>query len=195
NKDGWAALKYPQWGHFKLGHTLPDFSNSGLITVLAEVYAAAGKTEGLTVEDVNRPETAQFLDGIEQPVVHYGSRSGFFGKKMCGNGSDYLSAAVLYENLVIESYDPRYSLPFPVVAVYPKEGTFSSDHPVGVVQRDWVTAEHKEAAAKYIDYLLAKPQQEKALKSGFRPGLESIALAAPIDKEHGVDPKEPKTEL
>jgi Ca-activated chloride channel family protein len=195
SKDGWAALKYPQWGHFKLGHTHPAFSNSGLITVLAEVYAATGKTEGLTVDDVNRPETAQFMEGIEQAVVHYGSSTGFFGKKMFTNGPEYLSAAVLYENMVIESYDPKYSLPFPVVAVYPKEGTFWSDHPVGVVQRDWVTAEHKEAAEKYIDFLLAKPQQEKALKSGFRPGLESIALAAPIDKEHGVDPAEPKVEL
>ena len=162
NKEGWASLKYPQWGQFKFGHTHPDFSNSGLITVLAEAYAGAGKTEGLTVEDVNKPQTGQFMSALERAVVHYGSSTGFFGKKMFANGPEYLSAAVLYENMVIESYLPKYKLPFPVVAIYPKEGTFWSDHPAGIVEREWVTPEHREAAQKYIDFLMAKPQQEKA---------------------------------
>src|SRR5262249_11189084 len=94
-------------------------------------------------------------------------------------------------------YGPEYKdkLPFPLVAIYPKEGTFWSDHPVGVVNRDWVTEEHKAAAKVYVDFLMKQEQQEKALKYGFRPGLESIPLAAPIDAEHGVDPKEPKVVL
>jgi Ca-activated chloride channel family protein len=41
-------------------------------------------------------------------------------------------------------------LPFPVVAIYQKEGTFWSDHPAGVVERDWVTPEHREAAKIHI---------------------------------------------
>jgi Ca-activated chloride channel family protein len=104
---------------------------------------------------------------------------------------------VLYENMVIESYGPAYKdkLPFPVVAIYPKEGTFWSDHPIAVVERDWVTADHREAAKLYVDYLLKEEQQAKAMKYGFRPGLEKLALAAPIDAEHGVDPKEPKLVL
>jgi Ca-activated chloride channel family protein len=195
NKEGWGSLKYPQWGQFKLGHTHPDYSNSGLISVLAEVYAGAGKTSDLTVADVTRPPTARFVEAIERSVVHYGSSTGFFGRKMFANGPEYLSAAVLYENMVIESYQPRYKLPFPVVALYPKEGTFWSDHPVGVVQRPWVTDEHRQAAEKYIAFLMDRPQQEKALKSGFRPGLESVPLAAPVDKGHGVDPTQPKVEL
>src|SRR5262249_31046235 len=83
-------------------------------------------------------------------------------------------------------------LPDPLVALYPKEGTFMSDHPIGVVQRDWVTADHKEAAKAYIDFLLAKPQQVKAMKHGFRPGDESISLDAPLDRAHGIDPEQPK---
>jgi Ca-activated chloride channel family protein len=47
----------------------------------------------------------------------------------------------------------------------------------------------------YISFLMDRPQQEKALKSGFRPGLESVPLAAPVDKGHGVDPTQPKVEL
>jgi Ca-activated chloride channel family protein len=191
---GWDALGYPQWGSFKFGHTHPQFSNSGLISLFAEVYAASGKTAGLTVADVNKPHTADFLAGIEKSVVHYGSSTGFFGRQMFSTGPQYLSAAVLYENMVIESYSQN-NLPFPIVAIYPKEGTFWSDHPVGIVEREWVTPEHREAAKTYIQYLLQRPQQEKAITYGFRPGAVDVPLASPIDESHGVDPKEPKTTL
>ncbi len=194
NQSGWKAYGYPQWGQFKFGHTHPQFSNSGLISLFAETYAATGKTAGLTLADVNKPHTGEFLEGIESSVVHYGSSTGFFGRKMFSAGPEYLSAAVLYENMVIESYS-QTNLPFPVVAIYPKEGTFWSDHPIGVVERPWVTPEHREAAKAYIQYLLARPQQERGIAYGFRPGAVDVPVAAPIDTVHGVDPAEPKTTL
>jgi Ca-activated chloride channel homolog len=194
NQKGWEAYGYPQWGRFKFGHTHPQFSNSGLISLFAEIYAASGKTAGLTLADVNKPHTADFLSGIEKTVVHYGSSTGFFGRQMFSSGPQYLSAAVLYESMVIESYSQN-NLPFPLVAIYPKEGTFWSDHPIGIVEREWVTPEHREAAKTYIQYLLQRPQQEKAIAYGFRPGAVDVPLASPIDEAHGVDPKEPKTTL
>ncbi len=192
--DGWASHGYPQWGKFKFGHTHPDYSNSGLIALFAEVYAGADKVAGLTTEDVRNPKTAEYLHNIEQAVVHYGRSTGFFGHKLMDNGPGYLSAAVLYENMVIESYQ-RDNLPFPIVAVYPKEGTFWCDHPASLVNASWVTAEHREAAQIYLQFLLDKPQQERALAHGFRPADVNISLAAPIDAAHGVDPDEPKTTL
>ena len=191
---GWSSHGYPQWGKFKFGHTHPEFSNSGLISLFAEAYAASGKTAGLSLKDLEKPQTKQFLSGVEQSVVHYGSSTGFFGRKMFSNGPEYLSAAVLYESMVVESRS-QTDLPMPVVAIYPKEGTFWSDHPIGVVEREWVTAEHREAAKIYIQYLLARQQQEKALQYGFRPAAVDVPLAAPLDVAHGVDPKEPKTTL
>ncbi|HWY67846.1 MAG TPA: extracellular solute-binding protein [Terriglobales bacterium] len=190
---GWAQYGFPQWGSFKFGHTHPEYSNSGLISVIAEVYAANKKTAGLTLNDVQSARTADFVRGVEHSVVHYGSSTGFFGRKMFAAGPQYLSAAVLYESMVIESYGKN--LQFPVVAIYPKEGTFWSDHPIGVVNREWVTPAHKEAAQIYTKYLLARPQQERAMTYGFRPGAVDIPLASPIDAAHGVDPKEPKTTL
>jgi len=194
SQKGWAAYGYPQWGRFKFGHTHPEFSNSGLISLFAEVYAAAGKTAGLTIADVDKPHTAEFLSGIEKSIVHYGSSTGFFGRQMFSSGPQYLSAAVLYENMVIESYS-QGQLPFPVVAIYPKEGTFWSDHPMGIVEREWVTPERREAAKIYIQFLLDKPQQQRAISYGFRPGSVDVPLAEPIDVQHGADPKEPKTTL
>ncbi|MEA3210292.1 MAG: Ca-activated chloride channel [Chthoniobacter sp.] len=192
---GWEARGFPQWGAFKFGHTHPEFSNSGLISLLAEVYAATGKTTGLTNADIARPETARFLADIERSVVHYGSSTGFFGKKMFANGPAYASAAVLYENMVIESYGRKEPLAFPIVAIYPREGTFWSDHPAGLVNREWVTPEHREAAKQYLSFLLERPQQERALQFGFRPALAEVPLAAPIDPAHGVNPREPQTTL
>ncbi|HEY5753610.1 MAG TPA: VWA domain-containing protein [Chthoniobacterales bacterium] len=193
--NAWSSKGFPQWGEFKFGHTHPEYSNSGLISLFAEVYAATGKVSGLTLGDLQTPQTAAYLSGIEQSVVHYGSSTGFFGKKMFAGGPEYLSAAVLYENMVIESYSGKYQTPFPVVAIYPKEGTFWSDHPAGIVERDWVTPEKRDAARKYIDFLLAPAQQQQALRFGFRPALAEVPLAAPIDAAHGVNPKEPQTTL
>jgi Ca-activated chloride channel family protein len=193
---GWAAHGHPEWGSFKFGHTHPDYSNSGLISLFAEVYAGAGKVKGLTADDVKEAKVGRFLEDIEGSVVHYGSSTGFFGNKMFANGPQYLSAAVLYENMVIESYGAGHpGKAFDVVALYPKEGTFWSDHPVGVVERPWVGDEHREAAKAYVKYLLDRPQQEKALAHGFRPGDVGVPLAAPIDAAHGVNPQEPKTTL
>ncbi|MGI8820113.1 MAG: hypothetical protein ACR2ID_04490 [Chthoniobacterales bacterium] len=83
---------------------------------------ATPKGSGELIDELTRPETASYLSQIEQSIVHYGSSTGFFGKKMFANGPQYLSAAVLYENMAIESYSSKYKLPFPVVAIYPKEG-------------------------------------------------------------------------
>ena len=192
---GWAARGMPQWGQFRFGHTHPQFSNSGLISLFAEVYAATGKKGGLVPADLERPEVGKFLGDIERSVVHYGSSTGFFGKKMFANGPGYISAAVLYENMVIESYSQKEPTAFPIVAIYPKEGTFWSDHPAGVVDREWVTPAHRDAARKYLDFLLAREQQEKALALGFRPALADIPLTAPLDAAHGVNAKEPQTTL
>jgi len=193
--QGWAAHGYPQWGRFKFGHTHPEFSNSGLISLFAEVYAATGKTTGLTMADVAKPETARFLSDIESSIVHYGKSTGFFGPKMFVNGPAYLSASVVYESTVIEAYSQKPAPQFPIVAIYPKEGTFWSDHPVGIVEREWVTPEHREAAKQYLAFLLDRPQQERALQFGFRPALAEVPLGGPIDAAHGVNPREPQTTL
>ena len=195
NPEGWSSLQAPQWGQFKLGHTHPEFSNSGLISILAETYAGAGKTAGLSLGDVARPEVEEFVRGIESTIVHYGASTGFFGKKMFQQGPGYLSAAVLYENMIVEANSGKYQLSFPIVAIYPKEGTFWSDHPAGVVDAEWNSLEQRRAAKRYIQFLLAPEQQRRAQTFGFRPGLVDIALASPLDKAHGVDPSEPKTTL
>jgi Ca-activated chloride channel family protein len=195
----WKQVARPQWRSFKYGHTHPEFSNSGLHALLIEAYAGLGKFENVTRRDLNDnlPMVSQYVREVENSVVHYGRSTGFLNKKMQEQGKAYLSAAILYENLVIEANqdarkkDPTISLP-QVVAIYPAEGTFPSAHPVGIVQRPWVTAGHTEAAQLYINFLLTKEIQVEAKKSGFRPSDNKIPLADLLRTELGVDPAQPK---
>ncbi|WP_394827157.1 substrate-binding domain-containing protein [Pendulispora albinea] len=190
---GWGSKGFAEWGRFKLGHTHPEFSNSGFLSVLAEAYAGAKKTRGLSRADLDNPSTRKFLESVEQTIVHYGTSTGFFTDKMIARGPAYMSATVSYENLVIESY--QKNPPQPIIAIYPKEGTFWSDHPYSILDAEWVGNEEREAAKIFLEFLKARPQQERALALGFRPGEASVPIASPIDLAHGVDPKQPQNLL
>jgi len=188
---GWGSLGRPEWGDVKLGHTHPEDSSSGLLTALAIAYAGAGTTRGLTAAQL--PKVVGFMGAVEDAVVHYGKSTGWFADKMIERGPSYLSAAVLYENLVIESY--AKTPPLPLVAIYPVEGTFWADHPFSVLDAPWVTPEQRDGAAAFLAFLKSKPAQERALALGFRPVDPAIKVGAPIDAAHGVDAKQPQTLL
>jgi Ca-activated chloride channel family protein len=192
---GWASYGNPQWGAFKFGHTHPDYSNSGLLSILAEAYAATGKVGKLTTDDINQQSTGDFVHKVESSIAHYGSSTGFFGSAMIARGPNYLSAAVVYESVVVSSYSANPKPAFPLVAIYPKEGTFLSDHPLCIPDAPWISADQKEAAGIYRDYLLTNPVQKKALNYGFRPSDNSIAINgpdSPIGAAHGADPTKPQ---
>lgn len=198
SEEGWSDYGHPEWGPFKFGHTHPAYSNSGIVSIIAETYAALGKQRGLTEADLNAPELKEFMSEVESSVIHYGTSTGFFGERMFERGPSYLSAAVLYENLIVAQEIKRIngqSSQIPVVAIYPKEGTFWTNNPYVIVNAPWVTAEQKEAAQLFETFLLDKPQQLKSLEYGFRPADPSIPLSAPLDSQHGVDPNQPQTIL
>jgi Ca-activated chloride channel family protein len=193
----WADYGHAEWGPFQFGHTHPAYSNSGITSVLATTYAATGKTRDLTVADVQQESTGEFLQAVESSIIHYGESTGFFADQMFNRGPAYLSAAVLYENLVVSSYDRQLypNTVMPVVAIYPKEGTFWSDHPYAILDAPWVSAEQRAAAERFRDFLLDRPQQELALQYGFRPADADLAIGAPIDAAHGADPGQPQNVL
>jgi Ca-activated chloride channel family protein len=191
---GWGAFGHPEWGAFKLGHTHPEFSTSGLLSVLAEAYAGAKKTRGFSKEDLANPAVGKLMSQVESSVVHYGKSTGFFADKLVARGPGYLSAAVLYENLVIESYGKPTGTP-PLVAIYPVEGTFWADHPFCILDADWVSPEEREAAGLLLTFLKRRPAQERAAALGFRPADTQIPVGPPMDAAHGADSRQPQTLL
>lgn len=196
--EGWAAYGHPEWGPFKFGHTHPAYSNSGIVSIIAETYAGLGKQHGLTENDLQSPRLKEFMSQVESSIIHYGTSTGFFAERMFERGPSYLSAAVLYENLIVAQEVKRISgqsSQVPVIAIYPKEGTFWSNHPYAILNAPWVTIEQKEAAAQFETFLLDKPQQLKSLELGFRPADPSIPLTSPLDARYGVDTTQPQTIL
>ncbi|MBL8093122.1 MAG: VWA domain-containing protein [Anaerolineales bacterium] len=196
SEAGWAAYGYPEWGRFKFGHTHPEFSNSGLSAVLAQAYAGAGNPRTLTADGLS--QAGPLMTEIQSSLIHYGTSTGFFGERMFERGPSYLSAAVLYENLVVAQESKRLagqSQQLSVVAIYPKEGTFTANHPYIVLSASWVTDEQREAAEAFEAFLLDRPQQLKALELGFRPADVGIPFTAPLDVQHGVDTSQPRNEL
>lgn len=175
---------------FRFGHTHPEFSNSGLETIIALAYAGKKTQQKLTSADLNDQATRDFINAVESSVAHYGSSTGFFGDSMFSRGPDYLTAAVVYENIVVNGYDPKnQGKGYPALkAIYPKEGTLLSDHPVCIPNASWVSADQKEAADIYRKYLLSNPVQQQALTYGFRPADTTIKITKPLDTDHGVSP-------
>ena len=196
---GWAdVFQRSTQGGFRYGQTSPESSNSGLSALVAQFYAGAEAESGrpvprLSQTKVDDPKVREFVTKVHESVIHYGRSTGFYADKMRDGGPQYADAAVIYESDVIQAnrYIREKGLGFPrLVAVYPREGTFATNHPFAIVNRDWVDEE--EGAKRYFAYLMRPQTQAKALQYGFRP---SVALDIDPDvykivwnQENGVLP-------
>jgi len=211
DQGGWGTYGHPEWGQFRLGKTNPNFSTSGLSALVAQAYAANGKTTDLSVEDLRKPSTAEFARGVESAVVHYGDitmtfLNNWFRADQRGNPYGYVSAVAVEEKSVIdynrgdpdgvlqEGEEPRPPR-IPLVAIYPEEGTLYSDNPLYVLDAPWVDEAEAEAAAAFVGFVQRPENQEKVLEFGFRPGNLDVAIDEPISAEYGVDPQQPETLL
>ena len=187
--QGWAAYGHPEWGQFKFGHTLPDISNSGLLIMTALAYDRLGLTGGLTPDLVKSDAVIGAMREVEQYTTVYAKQSENLLALMAQRGPAYLQAVNTNEAEVLKT-NAKYGslLPFPLVFIFPANGTFWAQHPYCILDADWVTEEQHEAAQLYEDYLLAPEQQALAVDKGLRPVDQAIPLHAPIALENGTDP-------
>jgi Ca-activated chloride channel family protein len=187
---GWADFGQPQWGQFKLVHTNPDFSTSGLSAVVAEYYAATGKRSGLTERDVAGSQARREVRALERSIVHYGDTTLFVADQMRAQGPGYASAVAMEEATLLEFNRNRAGQP-KLVALYPRDGTFYSDNPFMVLDGDWVTPERRRGAEALLRFLQEEISPAVAAKGGFRPADLDAAPVAPITTANGVDPAQP----
>ncbi|MEX2253287.1 MAG: VWA domain-containing protein [Thermoleophilaceae bacterium] len=191
---GWAAFGKPEFGPFKLVHTNPDFSTSGLSAVVAEYYATTGKNEGLKESDVTARRARDTVRAIERSIVHYGDTTLFIAEQMKKRGPGYASAVAMEEATLLDFNRTRGSQP-KLVALYPPEGTFYSDNPFIVLDAPWVSPEEKQGAEIFQRFLAKEVTPEQAAKAGFRPADTGTAPVEPITKANGADPKQPRRVL
>jgi Ca-activated chloride channel homolog len=187
--QGWGAYGHPEYGQFKLVHTNPDFSTSGLLAVVAEYYAATGKKEGLQAKDIVAARS-QVRD-IERSIVHYGDTTLFIADQMRKSGLGYASAVAMGEETLVDFNQHRNGQP-KLVGIYPSEGTFYNDNPYLALKASWVTPEQSAGAASFGRYLADRIDPETAAKGGFRPADLRAKPRAPLTAQNGVDPDQPE---
>jgi Ca-activated chloride channel homolog len=191
---GWGRFGRPEFGEFKLVHTNPDYSTSGLSAVVAEYYAATGKKEGLTIADVRAPATRRQVRAIERSIVHYGDTTLFIADQLRERGLGYASAVAMEEATLLAFNEDRGDQPR-LVAIYPEEGTFFSDNPFIVLDAPWVSPQQREGALAFQRFLADEITPEVAAEGGFRPADFEAKPVAPVDAEHGADPSQPERVL
>jgi Ca-activated chloride channel homolog len=191
---GWADFGRPEFGAFKLVHTSPDFSTSGLSAVVAEYYAATGKKEGLTEKDIAAGPARKRVRDIERSIVHYGDTTLFIANQLKKEGPGYASAVAMEEVTLLDFNRTRGDRD-KLVAIYPEEGTFDSDSPFFTLKGPWVTAAQASGAKAFQKYLAEEITPAVAARSGFRPADRETAPVAPITAANGADPKQPERVL
>lgn len=208
-ETGWGSFGHPEWGRFLLGKTNPNFSHAGLEGTVATYFAAVGRTSGLTEADVRAAATRTFVAGVEQSVIRYGDttvsfQTDWLRADQAGQAMSYISALVTEENLVV-SYnegnptgDPALAgkgtpPTVPLVAIYPKEGTFVADHPFAALSAPWVTPAKRAAAQAFADYLRSAPVQQRWQDNHFRDAAGRPAAGLTV--ADGVLPAEPRAVL
>lgn len=173
-------------------------SASGLLATLAEFYAGAGKTRGLTIEDVTAQDTLDYVAELEKTVRYYGEgNEPALIEQALAEGPDFLDAFVVQEQMV-SYFNTRRQGQERLVALYPAEGTLWEDHPLALLETAELTPYHRQVFALFREYLLSTEAQQLILRHGYRPADLYTPLDAPespLTAENGVDPSEPKTTL
>jgi Ca-activated chloride channel family protein len=199
--NGWQDYGIPNGRRtVYYGHTDPLVSSTALSTLIAEFYASArqnGFTERrLTINQVRDPDVQAGVRQIEALIRHYSTRTTEF-REYIAQGPDYVDFVALEENdlIYINRGLTQYQPPERLVALYPKEGTFWHEHPMGIVNADWTTPEQRQAAEAFVDYVLTTEVQTLIMAQGFRPANPDVELGFPFVDENGVDPSQPRTVL
>lgn len=200
---GWQEIqrKATEDPDFKWSH--PSTSNaSGLLATLAEFYAGAGLTRGLTEEAATAQSTLDYVRAVEATVRFYGEGEEVIVAQLAEDGRDFLDAFVAQERVVIEwnRTQPGEAL----VALYPAEGTLWADHPLALLElgaqgNERATTENQRLTFRAFAAFLTEGEAQTALlEAGYRPADLSIPLdgaGSPFANTDTVDWRQPQTTL
>ncbi len=186
--------------NFKWNH--PSTNNaSGMLATLAEFYAGAGLTRGLTPEAATAQSTLNYVRAVEATIRFYGEGEQVIVQRLAAEGRNFLDAFVAQEQVVIAWNQGSHSER--LVAIYPAEGTLWADHPLALLElgangETPLTANQRRTYQALASFLLAPGAQQQLLLAGYRPADLDIALDAPpspFANTDAVDWREPQTTL
>jgi hypothetical protein len=184
-KGGWDAIaKKPEWGLFKFGHTHPNQSNSGLVTLVLMAYHHSGKSRGLVLADILDVKFQEWMGEFERAVTGLSNSTGNMMREMVLKGPSSYDAVFVYENVAIDYLENAEGRWGELRISYPKLNLWN-ENPYYILNAPWATPEQRKAAEAFLNFLLTEPIQKEALVHGFRPGNPSIAIrtaASPFTK-------------
>lgn len=199
---GWGEIqrRATQDSNFKWNHPSTQHA-AGLLATLAEFYAGAGLTRGLTEEIATQPEVLDYVRSVEATVRFYGEGETVIVERLAQEGRNFLDAFVAQEQTVIQWNNARRGNP--LVAIYPAEGTLWTDHPLALLELSGntalsVTNNQRLAFRAFADFLTGEESQRAFLAAGYRPADLSIELDAsgsPFANTNAVDWRQPNTTL
>ncbi len=201
---GWQTIqrKATEDKNFKWNH--PNTANaSGLLATLAEFYAGAGITRGLTEEAATNQRTLDYVRAVEATVRFYGEGEEVVLQRLASEGRSFLDAFVAQERVVID-WNRKHSQGERLVAIYPAEGTLWTDHPLALLelsqsgQEQAVTENQRLTYQAFANYLATPEAQTQLLNAGYRPADLSVDLSAsgsPFANTDAVDWRQPQTTL
>lgn len=181
NADGWDALGgEEEWGFFKLAISNPRKNVSGL----GAMVAAAGEFYDQTSISTDEVNSNDFQDWLAEIMGSMSDLSGgtytvqdlaLFGYTT-GDAGQLLESDLL---LNMEGIQTRWADPLRIV--YPKYVTWF-DFPFTVWIGPETTADQKNAALVFEEFLLSDPIQERGLAYGLRP----VSPNVPVDGEDSL---------
>ena len=195
---GWADLLERAQGDadFKWSHAATN-SASGLLATLAQFYAGAGITRGLTEDIARSQDVTDYVGTIQKTVRFYGEGEWAVIQRVLAQGNSFLDAFVVQEQLVVY-FNHQAGRPGQLVAIYPAEGTLWEDHPLALVESSALTPLDRDTYRALREYLTSAAVQQRVLQAGYRPADLSIPIDgpdSPINAANGADPAQPQTTL
>ncbi len=203
NPVGWAEIqrKATSDSTFKWNHPNTQHA-AGLLATLAEFYAGAGLTRGLTAEIANQQSVLDYVRDVEATVRFYGEGEDVIVQRLEEEGRSFLDAFVAQEQTVIR-WNDSHSSGDRLIALYPKEGTLWTDHPLALLElsapgETAVTDNQRRTFQAFGEFLLSNESQQAFLAAGYRPadvGIDLTTAGSPFAGSDAVDPSQPKTTL
>jgi Ca-activated chloride channel family protein len=199
---GWQDIQRQATANkdFKWNH--PSTNNaSGLLATLAEFYAGAGLTRGLTEEAATAQSTIDYVRNVESTVRFYGEGEQVIAERLAQEGRSFLDAFVGQEQVVIDWNKNKRGEP--LVAIYPAEGTLWTDHPLALLElggadEQAVTENQRLTYQALASFLTSPEAQKQLLDAGYRPADLSLRLdtaGSPFADSTYVDWRQPQTTL
>ncbi len=176
---GWGTIAgKAEWGFFKFGHTNPNESNSGLLSLALMAHHFHDTTRPLAMADIVDPAFQQWLRKIEGSVSGLSNSTGNMMRDMVLKGPASFDAIFVYENVAIDYLKNAEGRWGSLQVVYPRINLWN-DNPYYIIDADWTSKDERQAAQTFLDFLMSERVQQQSLVHGFRPGNPSIPIKEP----------------